>query len=461
MKVSVQKSVLLFAAAASIGGCSDDPVDNLPDTGGNGSDTRVDDVLNDSGMDVSAEVVDTLSDGSTDVADGSEPPTFDVPLAADSPWPKFRRDARQTGYSPVVLEDDGRALFVFPTGKGIFSSPVVGGDGTVYIGSADRTFYAINPDGTERWAFDAPEEIIDSSGLLDDRGNVYFGAGDGHVYALNASTGEEVWRFEADEPGDGAFIRWFEGNVAIGPDGTLYAPNDNFYVYAINRDDGTRVRRFRMPDQTWSLPAIDPENGNLYMGNNNVVGALGNVFAYEPGGRLRWFEGTDGTIAASPLLYDDQMIVGGFDGILRSFDTADGDLNWSFETRDHIYASPSLHPDGFLVQASADGTVFAVNPENGEQEWAYDWGAPIRSSPAIDGSGIIYMGTGDGHLLVLNSDGTLRWALRLIEDDRDDLNASPALGTHAIYLAGESGGVFGVPFDYCLRSAESENPACR
>ena len=52
---------------------------------------------------------------------------------------------------------------------------------------------------------------------------------------------------------------------------------------------------------------------------------------------------------------------------------------------------------------------------------------------------------------MLNPNGTLRWSIRLIDDERDDLNASPALGTDAVVIAGENGGVFSVPYDYCLR----------
>ena len=65
---------------------------------------------------------------------------YDVPLDAHSPWPKFRRDARQSGRSPLPPRDDGRAPWMFHTGKGVFSSPVIDGDGTIYVGSADRTF---------------------------------------------------------------------------------------------------------------------------------------------------------------------------------------------------------------------------------------------------------------------------------------------------------------------------------
>ncbi len=34
--------------------------------------------------------------------------------------------------------------------------------------------------------------------------------------------------------------------------------------------------------------------------------------------------------------------------------------------------------------------------------------------------------------------------------DRNDLNASPALGTTGIYIASESGAIWYVPYDYCL-----------
>jgi len=111
------------------------------------------------------------------------------------------------------------------------------------------------------------------------------------------------------------------------------------------------------------------------------------------------------------------------------------------------------------VQPSTDGTVYAIDPRDGSLRWAYDTLEPIRSSPAVDGAGNIYVGSGEGRLFVLNPNGTLRWSLRLIDDDRDDLNASPALGAQAVIIAGESGGVFSVPYDYCLRPGLGD-PRC-
>lgn len=450
---------LLLTTAFVLAACSDDGGGDgdagVTDAGDADTDAADTDAGDGDTADAGDDAVEVGDDA--DASDTGGEPRFAVPLAPDSPWPKFRANEAQTGMVDFALADDGRDLWVFPTGKGIFSTPVVGADGTVYVGSASRFFYALDGEtGALDWSFETGE-IIDSSALLDDRGLVYFGSGDGTFYALDAATGELAWSFDADEPSGQALINWFEGNVAMGLDGTLYVPNDNFFVYALDRDDGEVVWRFRMPDQTWSLPAVDVQTGDLFIGNNNVVELFGgNTYSITPDGDQRWEQSTLGTIAASPALVPGgPMIVGGFDGFVRALDRDTGDTIWEFGARDHIYASPAVG-DGIVVQAAADGTVYALDPEDGEQLWAYDWGAPIRSSPAIDADGTIYMGTGDGHLLVLDSDGTFRWAIELISDDRDDMNASPALGHNAVYIAGESGEVFGVPADYCLRDDPDE-----
>jgi outer membrane protein assembly factor BamB len=387
---------------------------------------------------------------------------YDVPLDPRSPWPKFRRTPAQDGRSLLRPGTSGGNLWSFRTGKGIFSTPVVDGDGNVFVGSADRTFYALSATGQVRWQL-LTGEIIDSSALLDDRGRVYFGSGDGRLYARNAASGAEVWTFAADPPATtGAFINWFEGNVAMGRDGTLYVPNDNFFTYAIDRDTMAVRWRFRTSDQTWSLPALSPSSGRLFLGNNVQLFAP-NTFALDAAtGEAAWKATVEGSVAASPLVTaDGKVLVGGFDGFLRCYDAASGVPCWSFGARDHIYASPGELPDGTIVQPSADGTVYGLDPGTGALRWQFDTRDAIRSSPAIDGDGNIYVGSGEGRLFVLNPDGTLRWSMLLIDGPRDDLNASPALGPDAVVLAGESGEIFSVPYDWCLRAEAATDARCR
>jgi outer membrane protein assembly factor BamB len=388
----------------------------------------------------------------------------DVPLDPRSPWPKFRGDSVNDGRSPLHAVMNGARPWTFPTGKGVFSSPVVGGDGSVYVGSADRTFYALAADGSVRWSV-LTGEIIDSAALLDDRGRVYVGSGDGHLYAFDATTGTPVWTFAADPPStNGAFIDWFEGNVAIEADGTLLVPNDNFFTYALDRDTRAVRWHLRTADQTWSLPAVDVPAGRVFVGNNNLLKILGdNTFALDAATGARvWSHGTDGTIAASPMLTANGLVVvGGFDGFVRAYDRKTGALQWQFGARDHIYASPAALPDGTVIQASADGSVYALAPDSGALVWQFDTRDAIRSSPAVDADGHVYVGSGEGRLFVLNADGTLRWSMKLIDAERDDLNASPALGREAIVIAGESGEVFSIPYDWCLRPEAAGDGRCR
>jgi outer membrane protein assembly factor BamB len=385
----------------------------------------------------------------------------EVPSA--SPWPKFRRDAVQDGVSSVIPTQSGGAAWTFPTGRGVFSSPVIGADGTVYVGSADRTFYALNPtDGSVRWKL-LTGQIIDSAALVDESGHVYFGSGDGLLRGVDGATGRLLWAMAADPPSlTTAFINWFEGNVGLTAAGQLLVPNDNWIIYTVDPSTGTVIRRTALPDQVWSLPAVDVTTGDFYVGNNNVVDLLGgNLYAYDSSDAHLWNAFSPGSIAASPMLAPDgSLIVGGFDGYVRAYDPGSGMVKWAFAARDHIYASPAHLSDGTVIQASADGSLYALNPASGAEIWEFDTQAPIRSSPAVDGDDNIYFGSGDGRMYVVNRDGTLRWSIQLITADRDDVNASPALGNDAVYIAGASGEIFSVPYEYCLRPDGQADARC-
>jgi outer membrane protein assembly factor BamB len=384
-----------------------------------------------------------------------------APLRVDSPWPKFRGNLEQSGRGPLPSGPSpaGAQPWELPTGKGIFSAPVLGPDDTVYVGSADRYFYAVDAQGNLKWKL-LTGGVIDSAALLDDSGRLYVGAGDSILRALDPTNGGLVWMSAADPPSmqNGAFISWFEGNVAIGADGQLIAPNDSNTVYGIDRASGTIKWRFPDGNQNWSLPAIDRASGMFCMGNNNLLSLQGdNIFCLKPDGTKVWGTGVQGNVAASPMITPDgKLLVGGFDGILHAYDLAGHPL-WTFPTRDHLYASPSLMPDGTtVIQPSADGTIYAVALSDGHQLWTYDTREAIRSSASIAADGLIYVGGGDGRMYVLGRDGKLRWSMILETQDRHNLNSSAALGKLGFYIAGEDGKIFGVPYDWCMGGGGSD-----
>ena len=101
-----------------------------------------------------------MTPGSVGAAPGAS-----VPLDASSPWPEMRHDSSNSGNSPIAARYHGDLPWAFKTGRGIFSTPVLGADGTVYVGSGDTYFYAIAPDGRLRWRLKTGG-IIDAAGAL-------------------------------------------------------------------------------------------------------------------------------------------------------------------------------------------------------------------------------------------------------------------------------------------------------
>jgi outer membrane protein assembly factor BamB len=50
--------------------------------------------------------------------------------------------------SAPALAADGTLKWQFQTGGLVYSSPAIGDDGTIFVGSEDYYLYAVNPDGT-------------------------------------------------------------------------------------------------------------------------------------------------------------------------------------------------------------------------------------------------------------------------------------------------------------------------
>lgn len=404
---------------------------------------------------------------------------------ADAPWPVFRGDSKNSGHAAVLPIYNGKQPWAYQTGKGIFSSPVVDAQERIYIGSADRNFYVFNPDGSVAWIFPT-NEIIDSAAVLTTEGNamrVTVPSGDGHLYHLDADPSIDdprarvLWAFDASKHRHPKNIGydWFEGNVVEGPDGTLYAGNTNWNYYALDPLTGALKFTYPTNNMNWSAGAFD-DDGNIVWTSLDF-----RVRKYNPQAQQeQWKFLTLGFMSASVALGTDQRAyVGAFDNNFYALDLATGKRQWKFATTDHIYASAALGQDAAgntnaVYVTSTDGHLYKLDTA-GKQLWKYDVGDTVRSSPVItrkpagESGEIIYFGAADGRLYAINSEGSLRWAFDTNVDtpelkDRNDLNASPAVGRQGLYIAGEHGYVWHVPFDYPLhhpddpRSVTATNP---
>jgi len=276
--------------------------------------------------------------------------------------------------------------------------------------------------------------------LSHDESVLYIGSGgetweqtpnDNRFYAIDAETGVVQWIYTASHsdrearpdlqalPDSQTAGCGFWADPALGPDGTIYAPNFNGVFYAFNPDgtikwkyesfyyeDGKRrPSSYSIWHEIWGAPAFNADGSVVYIGSND------------------WF--------------------------LHAVDTVTGKLVWKFETclngdclstteTSEIYVNPIVGPDGTIYFDAEDNHTYALNPD-GTLKWrsnakltAFDGSTPDRYPSDLageeNGTKLAFLGTATlladgtlvagvdtaGHYIALDSaDGSLKWLTKM------------------------------------------------
>ena len=209
------------------------------------------------------------------------------------------------------------AVWTFYQGGSVKSSPVVGGDGTVYFTTNSRCYALDGTTGTERWnssvtgtaatpalanghiyagAYDGlhcldastgeekwhfPAKEVNVAPAV--AGNLVYAATNeetGTVYAVDAGTGEEVWSYTLKAAGDGTFAAFFASSPAVS-DGVLYigAENNRFYAFGEGEVSGPAFTGWsgsvRLTDgQTFTVTPFNNESVTYTINRTSALGAL-------------------------------------------------------------------------------------------------------------------------------------------------------------------------------------------
>ena len=320
----------------------------------------------------------------------------------------------------------GTVKWNYATGDLVFSSPAVGLDGTVYIGSDDGYLYAVNSDGTRKWRYSTGTREVRSSPAIGPEGTIYVGTWNENVVAVKPD-GTLKWEY----PVGYAFC-----SPAVGSDGTVYIGSQSAFLYAFS-SDGTLKWQCPTTGMLISSPAIGPD-GTIYVGSTDD-----NLYAINPDGTIKWQYSPVGDVRSSPAIGSDGTVyIGSNNGYLYAIDPS-GNLKWSFYTASSgdQPSSPAIGPDGAVYIGSADNNLYAIG-QDGEQKWIYTTDSPITSSPAIGADGTVYVGSGGGFLYAVDSSGQLVWKCQV----GDSIWASsPAIGADGtVYIGSEDGSLYAV-----------------
>lgn len=314
----------------------------------------------------------------------------------------------------------------YETGRAITSSPALGPDGTIYVGSTDNYLYALSPQNILRWRFQTGALIRFSPAVATD-GTVYFGSDDGYIYAVRPD-GTLKWSRNV-----GSYV---DKSPAIGADGTIYIGSADLNLYAFN-PDGVQQWQYPIPWGIAGSPAIAMD-GTLYFGSYD------SVLAVNADGSPRWRCRVGGWPGPAAIGADGAIYVGSRDSGLYAVNPG-GTAKWRCPLSGETRNEPAVAADGTIYIGSSVGVLYAVHPD-GTAWWNYTTGGAISSTPAIAADGTLYFGSDDGYVYALNPDGSLKWKYLI----GDAVKSSPAIADNGVMYVGSS--------DYSLYALWSPYP---
>ncbi|MGH7286190.1 MAG: PQQ-binding-like beta-propeller repeat protein [Polyangiaceae bacterium] len=293
-----------------------------------------------------------------------------------------------SGSLVALARADGKVRWRADLGGRSYTTPCVADDGTIYVGSDAKKFFAVSPlgailwtletsgdadtapaiakngsilfaagkelldarkGGDVAWRFSAKDKIFTAPAIADD-GTIYFGSQDDHAYALT-SAGAQKWAVALGADVDGAPV--------IGDDGAIFFGDDADELVRIEQDG--RV--------AWKVDVGGFVRGPLSItrGGSLVFGTFG------PAPREVRVDAKSGSILGSfriqgtgakefgivgGALEDDSGAVffGAQDDAVYAVDR-NGALRFRIATGGDVDAPLTLLPDGALVIAGDDAKV--------------------------------------------------------------------------------------------------------
>jgi len=252
---------------------------------------------------------------------------FDMAVKQDYPWrfdyyyssPTLYHDkliiGGDDGYLYMLNQRDGKQVWKFKS-KAIIRSTAAVFDNTVVVGDMDGTLYAVGVnDGKEKWTFKTAGDTLKNENFGFDRKailsspvvrgeKILFGCRDGFLYCIT-TVGKLLWKMDHK-------VSWVISTVAIKDSFVVTGTSDGRFVQAINLNTGKEIWKRQTNTLHWSSPLI--VNNRVYIG-----GFDGNEYCLDltSGRRISKFQ-TAGIVLSSAVFENDHLYFGSDDGHLYS-----------------------------------------------------------------------------------------------------------------------------------------------
>lgn len=266
------------------------------------------------------------------------------------------------------------------------SNPVFSPDGkTMYIPTSTPAGHLFAIDvvsGEFKWVFAISQITYGGGALVAPDGTIYQcvrNATINNVYAINPN-GTQKWAVKLDAA-IGAF-------PALSADGVLYCLTNKSTLYALDASSGAIKWQQSLDGATGSAVAID-KAGNVYAGTSAAI------YSFKPNKEQNWkLEEVNVTEQATFALKDQVLYATLKNGGLVAVDMTNGTKKWTYPTTKGDAYFPIADKNGNVYfTEKGSQTVHAVN-DSGSKIWEKNVGNNLNySGGALSTDGILYIGT--------------------------------------------------------------------
>ena len=318
---------------------------------------------------------------------------------AGTPWHMFRQNSHHTGLSPNAGVDGYTTLWEFSLkGTAVGNSISIGPLGDLYFTTTEGVLYSVNIYSKLEWMFEGLAGMK-TTPLISDDGTIYVGSMDGIFYAIDSGTGMLEWIFYT-----GGFP--VETHPNMDSSGRIYFSTSYGYVYCLNQDGTLHWLCDTGAALDISSPTLDHEE-DVYIGTMDPDKSLVKI---DSDGGIEWsvsLPGDSGVMATPAVGPDGIIYIGNLEGVLCAL-TMNGDLIWSTTLDGEIRGGTAVSADGMLVTGTTGSFLYGIDSDDGAILWELDVEAPVEYGPIVDADGIIYAGTLTGEVASYYPYGVLK-----------------------------------------------------
>jgi len=289
-----------------------------------------------------------------------------------------------------IEENSAKVLLRYETeytGNICYSSNIVDEE-IVYASVSSGAIYAIkNETGKKIWVEDIKEKIED----ITINGNLLYSGTNKGLYAIDKKTGNIEWEQLIGEVISKTVI--YRDFVITG--------FSNGEINAFNLYSGKKLWSYKFNDAAYISDII---KDTMYIGSGESCYCF-NVDKKE----VIWESKTKGPIDTAPIIVNQTVYIGSWDGYLYAFYADTGKLKWKYGTGWGIVTTAFVS-DGLVLVGSLDNNFYALNENSGDVKWFFTCNSAIHSNPVVYGE-YVFFGCDDGRFYALNkTNGDLAWS---------------------------------------------------